>query len=70
VVSDSESLARGLGPEAVAALLKILRRSRPADVHVLIGPVRGKRRSVEVCAVEKITSSGDGDSIAIDAGAC
>jgi hypothetical protein len=66
-VSDAESLARGLGPEAVATLLKILRRSRPADVHVLLGPVRGKgRRSVEVVMVETIKAMGEGDAISVD----
>ncbi len=66
-IADAEALARGLGPEAVKTMLRILRRVKPADVHVLLGPVRGAgRRSVEVVMVETIKATGEGDAISLD----
>jgi len=65
-VTDPDLLAKGLGREAVALLLQILRGKGPADVHVLLGPLRGKSRSVEVVMTRKLTASGEGDSISLD----
>ena len=65
-MTDADLLAKGLGKEAVALLLQILRGKGPADVHVLLGPLRGKARSVEVVMTRKLTASGEGDSIAVD----
>lgn len=65
-MSDAEALARGLGREAVARLLRIMRDRGPSDVHVLLGPVRaGGRRSVEVVMPHKTVS--DGEDISLDA---
>jgi len=67
-MTEAEALAKGLGREAVALLLQILRGKGPADVHVLLGPLRGRARSVEVVMTRKLTASGEGDSISLDAG--
>jgi hypothetical protein len=59
-VTDSEALARGLGAEAVARLLRIMRDRGPSDVHVLLGPVRAEgRRSVEVVMPQRTVSVGE-----------
>ena len=58
-MTEAELLAKGLGREAVALLLQILRGKGPADVHVLLGPLRsGGRRSVEVIVPHKATGEG------------
>ena len=57
--AEARALVRGLGPGPARLLLKIIRGKDPADVHVLLGPLRGQARSVEVVVPQKVLGEGE-----------